>query len=365
MLRHKALSCAATVLALILSLGALSTFVAPLASAETVASKKAEAARIAAQLDKMAERASILTEDYNEARVKSSALDQRTRNAAADLKATEDKAKAAGAALKRMSVAAYMRGGLNSSAKLDTLTSDPTRAQYYLHAAANQQKDAIDQLHQARLSLAESQAGLAAARDRAKRNLDQVNAKRRADSAAEAAQRGLLATVKGDLAKLVATEQARRTAAPQARAPQGRAPQGRTPQGRLQGTPPGADAPAPNAAAAAAVAEAKRQIGKPYKWAAAGPDSFDCSGLTSWAWRVGGGRSLPHSSRAQYSATSRVSLSDIAPGDLTFYGSSVGSIHHVGIYAGGGYMVDAPETGRNVQYVRAFRGDLVGIGRVN
>ena len=115
----------------------------------------------------------------------------------------------------------------------------------------------------------------------------------------------------------------------------------------------------------AAVAEAKRQIGKPYKWGGSGPDNFDCSGLTSWAWRVGGGRSLPHSSRAQYSATSRVAVADIAPGDLLFYGSSVGSIHHVGIYAGGGYMIDAPETGRNVQYVYAFRRDLVGIGRVN
>jgi len=86
---------AATVLALILTLGTLSTIVAPIASAQTVASKKAEAAKIADQLEKLAERASVLTEDYNEARVKASQLDARVRNAGAELAATAAKAQSA------------------------------------------------------------------------------------------------------------------------------------------------------------------------------------------------------------------------------------------------------------------------------
>jgi cell wall-associated NlpC family hydrolase len=344
---------AATVLTLIVSLGTLSTLVATSASADSVASKQAEAARIAAQLDQLAERASILDEDYNQARVKATDLEARTRNAAVDLAVTSAKAKSAAGALTQMSVRAYMRGGFDQSGRIGT--TDPARAQFYLQSAANRQKDAIDALHAAKLALTEQQSTLASARDQARRVLASVNAKRRAAAAAEDAQRALLSKVKGDLARLVDQARTRRT--------QGSTP--RASRGRFVDPPPGAIAPAPNPAAGGAVEEARRQIGKPYKWGAAGPDSFDCSGLTSWAWRVGGGKSLPHSSRAQYSATSRISRNDIAPGDLLFYGSSVGSIHHVGIYSGGGYMVDAPETGRNVQYVYAFRGDLVGIGRVN
>ncbi|MEY2469628.1 MAG: peptidoglycan DL-endopeptidase CwlO [Actinomycetota bacterium] len=358
MLRSNALKSAATVLALILGLGSLSTLVANQASADPVASKKAEAARISAELSRLANRAEILTEDWNEARVKSSDLDAKTRNAAADLAATAAKAQVASNNLKKMATAAYIRGGLDtqrSSATTDGV--DPGRAEYYIHSTANNQRDAIDELRQAKLVLAERQSGLAAARDQARRQLNQMSAKRKAAASAVAAQQALLNKVTGDLARLVAADQARRTSPARSSA--------RPSRGRLQGTPPGADAPAPNPAAGGAVAEAKRQLGKPYHYGGSGPDSFDCSGLTSWAWRVGGGRSLPHSSRAQYSATSRVSMNEIAPGDLVFFGSSVGSIHHVGIYVGGGQMVDAPETGRNVQYAYAFRGDLVGIGRVN
>jgi cell wall-associated NlpC family hydrolase len=345
---------AATVLALVLSLGTLSTIVATSASADTVASKKAEAARLSAELDRLAERASILDEDYNEARVKASDLENKTRNAQAQLARTTAKAQEATGALKQLSISAYMKGGFNQSG-FALGSADPARAEYYLHSTANRQKDAIDALHAAKQVLAEQQSTLTGQRDAARRALAAVNAKRKAAAAAEDQARALLSKIKGDLARLVAADQARRSSAHSSR--------GRS--GRGIGTPPTVDQPAPNPAAAGAVAEAKRQLGKPYHYGSAGPDSFDCSGLTMWSWSHGGGRSLPHSSRAQYSATSRISLSDIAPGDLLFYGSSVGSIHHVGIYVGGGKMIHAPETGEVVSYANAFRGDLVGVGRVN
>ncbi|MDP9441909.1 MAG: NlpC/P60 family protein, partial [Actinomycetota bacterium] len=111
----------------------------------------------------------------------------------------------------------------------------------------------------------------------------------------------------------------------------------------------------------AAIAEARRQIGKPYEWGAAGPDSFDCSGLTLWSWRAGG-KSLPHSSRAQWTATSRVSIDAIKPGDLLFYGDP---IHHVGLYIGNGQMIEASQTGTPVRYASIYRSDYTGAGRVN
>jgi cell wall-associated NlpC family hydrolase len=122
---------------------------------------------------------------------------------------------------------------------------------------------------------------------------------------------------------------------------------------------PAAPAPAPNAGAQAAVDAALSQVGKPYQWAAAGPDSYDCSGLTMWAW-ARAGVALPHNSGMQYAATPRVDRPDWRPGDLLFFGSP---IHHVGMYIGNGQMVEAPYTGAQVRVNSAFRDDYVGAGR--
>lgn len=122
---------------------------------------------------------------------------------------------------------------------------------------------------------------------------------------------------------------------------------------------PAAPAPAPNGGAQAAVDAALSQLGKPYEWAAEGPDSYDCSGLTLWAW-AHAGVSLPHNSGMQYAATPRVAQSDWQPGDLLFFGSP---IHHVGMYIGNGQMVEAPYTGAQVRINSAHRSDYVGAGR--
>jgi cell wall-associated NlpC family hydrolase len=92
-----------------------------------------------------------------------------------------------------------------------------------------------------------------------------------------------------------------------------------------------------------AVTFAFNQIGKPYGYGDAGPNSYDCSGLTSAAWAAAG-KSLPHNAAAQYSATARISRSDLQPGDLVFYRSN----GHVAIYVGGGKIIDAPSAGRDV-----------------
>jgi peptidoglycan DL-endopeptidase CwlO len=86
----------------------------------------------------------------------------------------------------------------------------------------------------------------------------------------------------------------------------------------------------PGGAAGVAVKFACDQIGKPYVYAADGPDSYDCSGLTMAAW-LRAGVSLPHNARAQRSAVPYVSRSELRPGDLVFYYSD---LHHVAMYAG-------------------------------
>lgn len=82
------------------------------------------------------------------------------------------------------------------------------------------------------------------------------------------------------------------------------------------------------------VREARRHLGKRYRWGATGPSSFDCSGFTSFVYRRFG-VSLPHSSRAQLGHVRRVPAGSKQPGDLVFFRTRSGRIDHVGIYAGG------------------------------
>jgi hypothetical protein len=115
--------------------------------------------------------------------------------------------------------------------------------------------------------------------------------------------------------------------------------------------------------ASAAVSAAYSVLGVPYVYGGTTPSSgFDCSGLTMWAW-AHGGVSLPHSAAAQYSATRRVSSSELKPGDLLFFYSGAS---HVAIYVGGNQMIMALKTGTNVQLASIssyWWGVLVGAGR--
>ena len=109
-----------------------------------------------------------------------------------------------------------------------------------------------------------------------------------------------------------------------------------------------ADPPPAGSGVSAALNYARSKLGLPYRWGASGPSSFDCSGLTMMAWRAGG-KSLPHYSAAQYSASTPISRAALRPGDLVFWGSSPRSIHHVALYIGNGQILHAPRTGQPVR----------------
>ncbi|MFI0420190.1 C40 family peptidase [Spongiactinospora sp. 9N601] len=107
------------------------------------------------------------------------------------------------------------------------------------------------------------------------------------------------------------------------------------------------------------------QLGKPYVWAAAGPDTFDCSGLTMRAWERAGVR-LDHWTGTQWTSGPHVPLDSLRRGDLLFFGritSNPGDIHHVGMYIGKNMMVHAPQTGDVVRIAPIWRDDLVGATR--
>jgi cell wall-associated NlpC family hydrolase len=104
---------------------------------------------------------------------------------------------------------------------------------------------------------------------------------------------------------------------------------------------PSAPIVASSHAAQVAVNTAMAQLGKPYVWGAAGPGSFDCSGLALYAYKAAG-ISLPHSSAMQSRIGTPVSINALRPGDLVFFYSGPS---HVGIYIGNGNVVHAPTTG--------------------
>ena len=95
-----------------------------------------------------------------------------------------------------------------------------------------------------------------------------------------------------------------------------------------------------------AVAFAYAQLGKPYVWGATGPGSYDCSGLVQAAWSAAG-VSIPRTTYDQWASLPHVSTSALEPGDLLFFDGE----GHVAMYVGGGYMIDAPHTGLDVEKV--------------
>ncbi|NMH99438.1 NlpC/P60 family protein [Pseudonocardia acidicola] len=109
-----------------------------------------------------------------------------------------------------------------------------------------------------------------------------------------------------------------------------------------------------------ALKAAATQLGKPYQWGATGPNSYDCSGLTSWAFRQAG-ITLPRSSSQQATVGQPVSWDQLQPGDLVFYYHPVS---HVGIYAGDGKFINAPQTGDVVRYQTVSKSAFSGARRL-
>jgi peptidoglycan DL-endopeptidase CwlO len=118
--------------------------------------------------------------------------------------------------------------------------------------------------------------------------------------------------------------------------------------------------PTANTVGAQALQAAISRLGYPYIWGAAGPTSFDCSGLMMWAYQQVG-ISLPHFTVSQYNSGVHVSRNDLEPGDLVFF---FPNISHVGMYIGNGMMIDAPNFGEDVKVQPIYWNAFVGAVRI-
>ncbi|ONI68374.1 hypothetical protein BWI15_35865 [Kribbella sp. ALI-6-A] len=179
---------------------------------------------------------------------------------------------------------------------------------------------------------------------------------RRRIAAKEAAERAQAAAARAEAAAAAAAAQARKEREEREEAarrgtnpPKPPKPPKKKPKPKIERPGNGGGTPS-RRGAGAAIAFALSQLGEPYVWAAAGPDAWDCSGLTMKAWKKAG-VDLPHYSVAQYEQVRHISEDELRPGDLIFWAENAddpGTIFHVAMYLGGGRMVHAPRTGRPV-----------------
>lgn len=364
-LRTPSLGRATVAVLLVLCLGALAPGSQLRSNAAPTPSELRAAEERLHQLEREFE---LVVERYNLVRERLQSIQVRiggneiiARRLSGRLGSTEDSAAAVAEQLYKSGATGALEVILSSSS-LDDIQS---RLQY-LQSSEEAQTEVFDRLSVDRAQLDAALAQLEKDRAQALQSQQQLDSLRSEIEDRVVTQRAEIVEINAALERARRRREAREAAQAAAAAEAARAVEAAAAQvaqeAATQSPDPGipvAPAPAPSQRARVAVEAALDQVGEPYQWGAAGPDSFDCSGLTMWSWAQAG-VALPHNSGAQYAATTRVDQSDWEPGDLIFAGSP---IHHVGMYIGNGQMVEAPYTGATVRVVSAYRSDYVGAGR--
>lgn len=316
------------------------------------------------QVQDLESKAESATERYNRARNELADVQQTLATLKAKVRRERKELRAILGSVDDLARATYTSGGIDTSLQV-LLAEDPN--EFLAQAAAldqvqQGQASALRRTQTTRLRLAQSEAAVADKEriaSRARKNMS--DSKKEADGKLAEAQALLNSLEQKQRDRLAAMARAERQAAMSAAAAASAAISASSGSG--SGSAGGGYTG--GGRAARAVQYALSQVGDRYVAAAAGPSSFDCSGLTMQAWRQAG-ISLPHYSRSQFSVTRRVPLSQAQPGDLVFYFGS--GAHHVGMYIGNGKMVHAanPRTGVVVTSVLGpwYSSRFSGIGRV-
>lgn len=315
----------------------------------SIDAKLAEAQKLQHEIDANGEKISMLAEQFDAAKLNLDHADADVARNQAQLTAAQAETNRLQAIVGARAAAIYMNSGAQTpldAINVSNVHEAGVRAQY---ASTTADRDAhlLAQLAASKADLRASQHNLADAQKSARAQFDTISASRRSLEKANAAQQKLLDSVKGEIKSLL-DQQAQRQAAADKAASDAH-------MRSIGGGDPGGvsmpNAPAPSGGAAAAVAYAQAQLGKPYQYAGTGPDAYDCSGLTMMAWAAGG-VSMPHSSYAQATMFPRVPDNALQPGDIIVY---YADHHHVGLYVGGGMTISATHTGDFIRLQPVFR----------
>jgi cell wall-associated NlpC family hydrolase/outer membrane murein-binding lipoprotein Lpp len=345
--------------------------------AQRIVRLRAKAAQVQQTIERMNARIESLVEDYNQVREALGRTRSEQARTQAKIHAARRRLEAARRQLGRRLWVVYTGGVPTAIGQLlgaETVHDALTTATYQ-ERVVGADRAAIDRVERLERELHALAVELAAQRRRQERLQARLVLQRQRIEARLAAQRHYLASLTKQVKRAIVEERRRqeelRRRALLRRLAAERAARLRAARARAalaaRGAPWRGDAPvrSPGGAARQAVAFAMAQIGKPYLWGAAGPSAYDCSGLVLAAYRSAGVY-LPRVSSAQWYAGPHVSLGELAPGDLVFFAHDVGApstIHHVGIYIGGGAMVEAPYTGARVRTASIGRSDYIGAVR--
>ncbi|HEX3907957.1 MAG TPA: NlpC/P60 family protein [Mycobacteriales bacterium] len=319
---------------------ALAAAVVPGVSGSAAASPALTLHQAQAKVAALNAQAEKITESFDAARVTLGTVQKQEKASAASLAHDQRVLAALQRRVGASAAAAYRSGGLSATTSLVSTGN----AQTFLDQTSGLDEVAQYQANQVAQATAE-QRQVAAATALHNAQVKHAQALVSTIGSKNKQVQSLLAQAKSVLARLTAAQQAR-LAAEQA------AQHRRAVAERSTYHPPSApkstggtyNGPA-SGQAGEAVKFAYAQLGKPYVYGASGPSSYDCSGLTMRAWGAAG-VGLPHNAAMQQSEVHSVSISDLEPGDLVFFGDPA---FHVAIYIGGGNIIQAPHTGADVE----------------
>jgi peptidoglycan DL-endopeptidase CwlO len=335
----------------------------PAVPAGDLGSLRSRATRLRAKLDSQHRRLEVLAEDLEEAYTRGVGLLAEASQLDRRRQAAEREVTAAQAELDERARSSYMAGPGWFVANL-VGADDPADALARLplqRAVLDADLALVDRVARAKERLDRTRSRLS------ERLVDQARGAERLDTKRAEAERLAtdiqreLRTMDRRVAALIEQERRREEATQRA------AFAGYLAAARTAGTAPARDG-RPSPAAAKAVEAALAQLGSPYVWGAEGPSTFDCSGLTSFAYAAAG-ITIPRVSRSQFAAYAGmrpVDSTHLVPGDLVFFADNPrdpATIHHVGLYIGRGLMVEAPHTGAVVRTSPIWRPSYAGAVR--
>jgi cell wall-associated NlpC family hydrolase len=348
------------------------------ASADQISDAKAQAAAITAKIQATEGQIAALSgqvqsADYQLSQLNSQIAANQAQVAKDQAEVTKDQDQ-----LRVQAISDYTSSGTTNQVT-QMFSSSPNTSDIrseYSSIASGDVTTTIDNLHTAQSQLQTAQATLQQQQSQATATRNNLQASESQATALANQDQATLNSVNANIQNLVAQQQAAAaaqakaaaTASFNAKVAAAQRAQSTAQTTRSGGTSSSGDSAAPAgpapplaAGAAGAVQAAESQVGTPYVWGGSSPGGFDCSGLVMWAYaQVGIG--LPRTSGAQYGATTHISLADIQPGDLLFYGP--GGSDHVAMYVNSGTMIEAPYTGADVRLTALRLGDgFAGAGR--
>lgn len=339
----------------------------------TVDDQRREVERIVDELDRLHSQADILAEDFAEAADQKNQLDQDVVDAESRVASKEAELSGLRGDLSAVAVRSFTGAGADVLGPLFSNAetySDGLRRDQYSRVALAVGTVTTDDLDTLIGDLADERANLERKRAEVENLKVRLVDKQRQTEQMTAEYDSRRGDAEARLGRLIDEEEERRSAAAYARiqadyanqqASSGGGGGGQTSGsgGGGSNTPP-ANIPAVSGLAGVAIQAALDQLGVMYRYATSIPGvSFDCSGLTHYAWGQAG-VSLPRNSRAQAAAVPHVPIGAAQPGDLLFYYSP---ISHVGIYLGSGQIVHAPNTGSSVKINTVSWGKVTVVGR--